>query len=86
MMTSTSDRCDNSGGGKKNRLGGVFANVRSTRNLVEEQNKKHEWKDSLTLRCEGCGAPQEVGGDIRCQYCGGRIVRSEESHSEGDGT
>jgi hypothetical protein len=70
---------------KKSRLGGIFANVRSTKNLVEEQNKKHEWKDSLTLRCEGCGAPQEKRGDMRCEYCGGRLVK-DSSLSGGDET
>lgn len=70
---------------KKSRLGGIFANVRSTKNLVEEQNKKHEWKDSLTLRCEGCGAPQEKSGDMRCEYCGGRLVK-DSSLSGGDET
>lgn len=70
---------------KKSRLGGIFANVRSTKNLAKEQNKKHEWKDSLTLSCEGCGAPQEKSGDMRCEYCGGRLVK-DSSLSGGDET
>ena len=73
-MTSTSDGSSKKGG----RLGGIFANVRSTKKLADEQQKKNEWKESLTLRCESCGAPQEVTAELTCGYCGGKLVRDEE--------
>jgi rRNA maturation endonuclease Nob1 len=72
-MTSNSDGSTKGGG----RLGGIFSNVRSTKKLVDRQAEKREWKDSLTLRCESCGAPQEATRDFVCQYCGGPLVREE---------
>lgn len=73
-MTSSSDDSRKPGG----RLGGIFSNVRSTKKLVDRQAANHEWKESLTLRCESCGAPQEATRDFVCQYCGGPLVREED--------
>jgi hypothetical protein len=65
MTTSSSDQS-----GKKSKLGGVFANVKRTRTLVEAQNKQYSYQP-VTVTCPHCGAPQEVtlSDSLRCAYC-----------------